>query len=148
MRDPRNIPDFRMPPPQPKSTPRELPFQKSTERLMKELVQVGSYEAIYLFNAEGLPMAKHVAKDDMLSERHAVEFAVLTGKLQKVVRRMSGLGPLRELMMEDETGKKLVFRFIQVFRQPAVLVLVIPAHRTYRGLANRLGLLIRKLSEE
>ncbi|MBN2355444.1 roadblock/LC7 domain-containing protein [candidate division KSB1 bacterium] len=127
--------------------PDEAPaMQKVLERMMKDLVQVGSYDAIFLFDAEGLPIAKHVARTQLLHERHAVELSVLIGKMQKVIRRMSALGPLREVMIEDEGGRKLVFRYLYILSQTAILVMVVPPHRTYRGLINRLCRTVQKVS--
>ncbi len=123
-----------------------LPFQLHIEREMKELVQVGGYDAIYLFNPEGLVLAAHVESESMLREGHAVEFSVMISKMQKVVRRMSGLSDLKEVVIEDQEGKRLVFRFLPVFAQPAILLMVIPAMRSYRGLANRLCRIIEQSS--
>lgn len=125
----------------------EQPFQKACEALMKEMVQVGSFDAILLFSAEGLALAKHVAREELLQEKRAVELSVLIGKMQKVIRHMSALDPLREILIEDQEGKKLVFRYLHIFEQTAILVFVIPPHRNYRGLANRLSKAITQIAQ-
>ncbi len=127
-------------------SPTDAPLQKTIERMMKDVLQLGSYDAIFLFDAEGLPMAKQIAHIELLPEPHAVELSVLIGKMQKVIRRMSALGPLREVLIEDTGGRKLIFRYLSIFSQIAILVLVVPPHRTYRGLVNRLCRSIEKLS--
>ncbi len=119
-----------------------LPFHEAVQREMRGMAQIGGFAAIYLFNQEGLILASHVAHNDLLKEDHAVEFAVMMAKLQKVIKKMSGLGPLKELVIEDGEGKRLVFRYLVVFGQSALLVLVVPAQRSYRGLANRLCRLV------
>jgi hypothetical protein len=119
-----------------------LPFQEAVQREMRGMVQIGGFAAIYLFNQEGLILASQVAHHELLKEDHAVEFAVMMAKLRKVIKKMSGLGPLKELVIEDGEGKRLVFRYLSVFGQTALLVLVVPAQRSYRGLANRLCRLI------
>ena len=119
-----------------------LPFQEVVRREMQGMVQVGGFAAAYLFNQEGLILASHVADAGLLKEQQAVEFAVMMAKMKKVIKKMSGLGPLKELILEDSVGKKIVFRYLSVFGQTALLVLVVPAQRSYRGLANRLCRLI------
>jgi len=59
-----------------------------------------------------------------------------------VIKKMSGLSPLKELVLEDDEGKRLVFRYLTLFGQTALLVMVVPAQRSYRALANRLCRLI------
>jgi len=123
-----------------------LPFQSRVEREMKQLVQLGGYEAIYLFNPEGLVLAASVAREAILREEQAVEFSVLIARMQKVVRRISELSDLKEQVIEDQEGKRLVFRFLKLFSQPALLLMVLPASRSYRGLANRLCRIIEQYS--
>lgn len=125
-----------------KETTAALPFHRAVYREMREMCQIGGFVAVYLFDQEGLPLISHVAHSGLLNEEHAVEFAVLMAKLKKVIKRMSGLGPLKELVIEDSDGKRLVFRFLQLFGQSVLLVLVVPAQRSYRGLASRLCRLI------
>ena len=119
-----------------------LPFQEAARREMQGMVQIGGFAAIYLFNHEGLLLASQVANTGLLREDHAVEFAVMMAKLKKVIKKMSGLSPLKELVLEDDEGKRLVFRYLTLFGQTALLVMVVPAQRSYRALANRLCRLI------
>ncbi|HNW59584.1 MAG TPA: hypothetical protein PKI62_07905 [bacterium] len=119
-----------------------LPFHEAARREMQESVQIGGFNAVYLFSREGLLLASHVASTGLLREDHAVEFAVMMAKLKQVVKKMSGLGALKELVIEDGEGRRIVFRYLAVFGQPALLVLVVPAQRSYRALANRLCRLI------
>ncbi len=119
-----------------------LPFHEAARREMQEMVRIGGFEAVYLFSREGLLLAEHVASSALLREDHAVEFAVMMARLKPVVKKMSGLGALKELVIEDDEGKRIVFRYLAVFGQTALLVLVVPAQRSYRGLANRLCRLI------
>jgi len=119
-----------------------LPFQEAARREMQGMVQIGGFAAIYLFNHEGLLLASQVANTGLLREDHAVEFAVMMAKLKKVIKKMSGLSPLKELVLEDGEGKRLVFRYLTLFGQTALLVMVVPAQRSYRALANRLCRLI------
>ncbi|HOC90436.1 MAG TPA: hypothetical protein PKI90_12885 [bacterium] len=119
-----------------------LPFQEAARREMQGMLQIGGFAAIYLFNHEGLLLASQVANTGLLREDHAVEFAVMMAKLKKVIKKMSGLSPLKELVLEDDEGKRLVFRYLTLFGQTALLVMVVPAQRSYRALANRLCRLI------
>jgi hypothetical protein len=119
-----------------------LPFQEAARREMQGMLQIGGFAAIYLFNHEGLLLASQVANTGLLREDHAVEFAVMMAKLKKVIKKMSGLSPLKELVLEDGEGKRLVFRYLTLFGQTALLVMVVPAQRSYRALANRLCRLI------
>jgi predicted regulator of Ras-like GTPase activity (Roadblock/LC7/MglB family) len=119
-----------------------LPFQEAARREMQGMVQIGGFAAIYLFSQEGLLLASQVASTGLLQEDHAVEFAVLMAKLKKVVKKMSGLGPLKELVIEDGENRRIVFRYLTLFGQTALLLLVVPSQRSYRGLANRLCRLI------
>ena len=119
-----------------------LPFQEAARREMQGMVQIGGFAAIYLFNHEGLLLASQVANTGLLREDHAVEFAVMMAKFKKVIKKMSGLSPLKELVLEDGDGRRLVFRYLTLFGQTALLLIVVPAQRSYRGLANRLCRLI------
>ncbi len=122
----------------------DQPFQMVIENLMQEIVHSGSYESACLFNAEGLPLSQYAGQQS-LSELRSVRISMMMHEVQKAIKNIGGLRQVKEIMVEDTDGKKIVFRFISFFGQTVILVVVVPAHKSYRGLTNRLTNTIAKL---
>ncbi len=122
----------------------DQPFQVIIENLMQEIVHSGSYESACLFNEEGLPLSQYAGQQS-LSELRSVRISIMMHEVQKAIKNIGGLQQVKEIMVEDVDSKKIVFRFISFFGQTAILVIVVPAHKSYRGLTNRLTNTIAKL---
>ncbi|MBN1543443.1 hypothetical protein JW992_14985 [candidate division KSB1 bacterium] len=110
-------------------------LQFELEAALGEIVRKGSYEAVFLFTEEGLILAQHNRRH-LLSEQRSTEFALLMNRLKKLIRSFGGLSRLKEIVMEDEYGKKLIFRFVPFMNQISVLVAVVPPRKSYRGLTH------------
>lgn len=124
----------------------EGPLQSIIESAMQEIVQKGHYESAFLFTTEGLLIAHYMHKA-ILAEQQAIEISMLMNRVQRMIKVMGGLAKINEIVVEDEFHKKLVFRFLTFFSQPAILVTVIPPRKAYRGLTNKLSHLITQLEE-
>jgi hypothetical protein len=122
----------------------ELSFQVMIENLMKEIVGSGNYESACLFNEEGLPLSQYAGQQSW-SDLRTVRISLMMQEVQKTIKSIAGLQQIKEIMVEDADAKKIVFRFITFFGQTAILVVVVPSRKSYRGLTNRLATLIAKL---
>lgn len=115
------------------------------EEFMKEVIGLGNYEMACLFSQEGLPMAE-VKGEDIVPEDRLVEMSILFQEIRRMADVMGGISELKELMLEGNNRRKIIFRFFHGFDQSLVLALVIPPKKTYRGLTNKLVRIIEKLS--
>ena len=118
--------------------------QQTIQNAMKEIVSQGSYESVFLFTDEGLEIARY-SRRDILQKKRVIEISLLMHKVQKIIRSIGNLANIKEIFVEDEFGKKLVFRFLLFFGQPIVLVAIVPPRKPYRGLSNQLEQLLASL---
>ena len=115
------------------------------EEYMNDVVGLGNYEMACLFSQEGLPMAE-VKGADVLPEDRLVEMSILFQDVRKMADVMGGISELKELILEGNNRRKIIFRFFEGFDQSLVLALVIPPKKTYRSLTNKLVRIIEKLN--
>ena len=115
--------------------------QAAIEKKMAEIVHAGSIEAAHLFSDEGLPIAQFAGEQNVERDRIA-EMAILLHEVRRMAGFMGGISRLREVTIEGENRRKIVFRFFQAFGQPAVLALVVPPNKAYRQRTNELEKLI------
>ena len=128
-----------------KAEAQELPLQDNIEAQMREIVNLGNYEGVYLYDKEGLLIAECNGK--LVNEEHRViQISLMVNKVKGFVHDLANLSELKEIMLEDIVGRKIIFRFIIFFGQPTILVAVVPTHKTYRGLTNRLSRAISNLT--
>lgn len=119
--------------------------QEWIEEYMHSVVGQGNYEMAYLFSQEGLPMAE-VKGEELIPEDRLVEISMLFQEIVKMADVMGGISELKEIMIEGNNARKIIFRFFDGFDQSLVLALVIPPRKTYRGLTNKLIRIIKKIS--
>lgn len=119
--------------------------QEIIEEYINEVVGRGNYETAYLLSHEGLPMAE-VKGENIVSEDRLVELSMLFQNVIKMADVMGGISELKEIMLEGNNGRRIIFRFFEGFEQPLVLALVIPPKKAYRGLTNKLVRTIQKIS--
>lgn len=120
--------------------------QELIEEFMKEVIGLGNYEMAYLFSQEGLPMAE-IKGEGLVSEDRLIEMSMLFQEIIKMADVMGGISELKEIMLEGNNRRKIIFRFFNGFDQSLILALVIPPKKTYRGLTNKLVRIIRKMSK-
>jgi hypothetical protein len=60
---------------------------------------------------------------------------------------MGGIDNIRELIIDGNNRRKIVFRFFHAFDQNLVLALIIPPRKPYRGLTNKLVRLVQQISQ-
>ena len=115
--------------------------QAAIESRMAEIVTAGNIEAAHLFSDEGLPIAQWASQQNVERDRIA-EMAIMLHELRRMAGVMGGISRLREVTIEGENRRKIVFRFFQAFEQQVVLAVVVPPNKTYRQRTNELEKLI------
>jgi predicted regulator of Ras-like GTPase activity (Roadblock/LC7/MglB family) len=115
--------------------------QAAIEKKMAEIVTAGSIEAAHLFSDEGLPIAQFASQQNVERDRIA-EMAILLHDVRRMAGVMGGISRLREVTIEGENRRKIVFRFFQAFEQQVVLAVVVPPNKAYRQRTNELEKLI------
>jgi len=101
---------------------------------LKALCQAGGFQAAFLTDHEGLPIAAAAPKRD--TEADAVFLALLHRAAQQV-RHMLNLARLDELSLVDGEGTRIVCRYLPVEEQSIFLVIITAADRPYRRLTSR-----------
>lgn len=120
--------------------------QEIIEEYLNEVKSQGNYETAFLFSQEGLPMAEVRGGSAVITEDRLIEMSVLFQEIRKMADVMGGISELREIVLEGNNKKKIIFRFFKGFDQTVVLALVIPPLKSYRGLTNKLLRIVQKLS--
>lgn len=131
----------------PELTPTKVP-QAAIEQKMAETVAAGVYEAAYLFSDEGLPIAHAVSANTQHVERDRIaEMAILFQDVRRMASLMGGISSLREVTIEGENRRKIVFRFFRAFEQQVILAVVVPPNKAYRQRTNELEKLVIGVSD-
>ncbi len=126
--------------------PTKVP-QVAIEQKMTETVASGIYEAAHLFSDEGLPIAQAVSTTSQNMERDRIaEMAILFQDVRRMASLMGGISRLREVTIEGENRRKIVFRFFRAFEQQVILAVVVPPNKAYRQRTNELEKLIMGVS--
>ena len=112
---------------------------------MAEVIKMGNFETAYLFSEEGLTLAQH-SIGEIVPEDRLVEMSVLFQEIKRMADVMGGISEIKELVLEGNNKRKIIFRFFNAFDQDVVLVLIIAPQKTYRGLTNKLIGLVKKVS--
>ncbi len=112
---------------------------------MSEIIKLGNFETAYLFSEEGLTLAQHTS-GEIVPEDRLVEMSVLFQEIKRMADVMGGISDIKELVLEGNNKRKIIFRFFNAFDQHVVLALIIAPQKKYRGLTNKLILLIQKVS--
>lgn len=117
--------------------------QVSIEKKMADILAVGTYEAAYLFSDEGLPIAQASSTNGQQVDRDRIaEMAILFHDVRRMASLMGGISRLREVLIEGENHRKIVFRFFQAFGQQVILAVVVPPQKAYKQRTNELEKLI------
>jgi len=117
--------------------------QEQIEDLMKSIVGQGNYETAYLLSDEGLVLA-FINEQGIITEDRIIEMSLLFQEIRKMADVMGNMSEIKELIVEGNSRRKIIFRFFDVYEQAYVLALVIPPKTSYRGLTNKLVRLIMK----
>ncbi|MCA9730809.1 MAG: hypothetical protein H6696_19230 [Deferribacteres bacterium] len=115
--------------------------QVEIETRMRDIVKFGSYEAVYLFSEEGLYLAK-AHSDDPLDEERLAEISLILNDVKRLANTLGKIQRLKEVFMEGDNFRKIIFRFFTAFGQNVVLAAVVAPHKTYRRYTNDLQRMI------
>lgn len=117
--------------------------QVSIEKKMADILAIGTYEASYLFSDEGLPIAQASSTNGQQVDRDRIaEMSILFHDVRRMASLMGGISRLREVIIEGENRRKIVFRFFQAFGQQVILAVVVPPQKAYKQRTNELEKLI------
>ncbi|NUM76633.1 hypothetical protein HUU40_19890 [candidate division KSB1 bacterium] len=117
--------------------------QFSIEQKMQSIVVLGNYEAAHLFSEEGLPIAQALSPTGQQVDRDRIaEMAIMFQDVSRMASVMGGISRLREVMIEGDNHRKIVFRFFKAFEQSVILAVVVPPSKTYKQKTNELEKLI------
>lgn len=117
--------------------------QFSIEQKMQSIVVLGNYEAAHLFSEEGLPIAQALSPEGQQVDRDRIaELAIMFQDVSRMASVMGGITRLREVMIEGDNHRKIVFRFFKAFDQSVILAVVVPPSKTYKQKTNELEKLI------
>jgi hypothetical protein len=115
--------------------------QKSPQFLiqdaMRAILDSGNYDMVHLFSSEGLPLAECYSNGVVPKDR-LVELSILFRELKQMADLMGKISNIKELILEGNNHRKVVFRFFRAFNQEVVLAIVVPPKKSYRGLTNSL----------
>jgi len=120
---------------------KQIAPQIAIEAKMQEIVQLGNFESVYLFSDEGLPLARATSVPQS-DEEQIAELSLMFNNLKNLASTIGGIERLREVLIEGENHKRVIFRFFRAFTNDVVLAAVIPPRKTYRKVANDLQRLI------
>jgi predicted regulator of Ras-like GTPase activity (Roadblock/LC7/MglB family) len=117
--------------------------QVTIEHKMAEILGLGTYEAAYLFSDEGLPIAQASNANGQQVDRDRIaELSILFHDVRRMASVMGGISRLREVIIEGENHRKIVFRFFNAFAQQVILAVVVPPQKAYKQRTNELEKLI------
>jgi len=117
--------------------------QLTIEKKMAEILGFGTYEAAYLFSDEGLPIAQASTTNGQQVDRDRIaELSILFHDVRRLASAMGGISRLREVIIEGENHRKIVFRFFNAFGQQVILAVVVPPQKAYKQRTNELEKLI------
>jgi predicted regulator of Ras-like GTPase activity (Roadblock/LC7/MglB family) len=117
--------------------------QVTIENKMAEILGLGTYEAAYLFSDEGLPIAQASNANGQQVDRDRIaELSILFHDVRRMASVMGGISRLREVIIEGENHRKIVFRFFNAFGQQVILAVVVPPQKAYKQRTNELEKLI------
>jgi len=117
--------------------------QVTIENKMAEILGLGTYEAAYLFSDEGLPIAQASNTNGQQVDRDRIaELSILFHDVRRMASVMGGISRLREVIIEGENHRKIVFRFFNAFGQQVILAVVVPPQKAYKQRTNELEKLI------
>lgn len=124
-----------------------LPPQSVIEERMQEIIYLGNYEAAFLFNYEGLPLAQ-ASNSSNVNQAGMVEISLMLKQVQQVANSVADINGLKEIIIEGLNKRKVVFRFFQLFDQTTILAVVVTPRRSYRDLTNRLVKVVKEVMSE
>lgn len=117
--------------------------QELIETKMADILGQGTYEAAYLFSDEGLPIAQASNAEGQQVDRDRIaELSILFHDVRRMAAVMGGISSLREVIIEGENQRKIVFRFFNAFGQQVILAVVVPPKKSYKQRTNELERLV------
>ncbi len=120
--------------------------QTMIEAEMAKVIEYGNFELAHLFSEEGLLLAE-AQQSGAIDRDSLIEVALHFQELRKTSNILDDVLKIKEVVMEGEKARKLVFRFFKAFDQLVVLALIIPPRKSYRKFTNNLVRLIQEVSE-
>lgn len=127
-----------------KETNAVLSPQEKIEAEIRNVVDLGNYEAGFLFSEEGLPLVQ-VSAGSPCSGDELLEIALSLQQPKEKLDALEGFSIVKEILVLGGSRRKLVFRYFQAFEQVVILAIVVPPGKTYRAYTNRIVRTIREV---
>lgn len=120
-----------------KQTNTVLSPQEKIEAEIRKVIDLGNYEAGFLFSAEGLPLVQ-VSAGSPYSGDELLEIALSLQQAKKSCDALEGFSMSKEISILGASRRKLIFRYFQAFEQLVILAVVVPPGKTYKAYTNRI----------
>lgn len=125
----------------------DLPPQLAMEDFIEKAVALGRYEHAFLLSEDGLLMAGDHS-DDRAMQDLLIELTGFLREVKKMAEMVGGIHQLKEIVIEGDNSKKIIFRFFSAFQQVVALAAVIPEKQSYRSVTNKLIRSVDKISTD
>lgn len=125
----------------------ELPPQLAMEDFIQKAVAMGRYEHAFLLSEEGLLLAGDNSDNHMMQDL-LIELTGFLREVKKMAETVGGIRQLKEIVIEGDNSKKIIFRFFSAFQQVVALAAVIPEKKSYRSVTNKLIRSVDKIATD
>lgn len=123
----------------------KLPPQMAMEEFIQKAVAIGRYEHAFLLSEEGLLLAGDHS-DNRIMQDLLIELTGFLREVKKMAETVGGIRQLKEIVIEGDTSKKIIFRFFPAFQQVVALAAIVPEKKSYRSVTNKLIRSVDKIS--
>ena len=125
----------------------EVPLPSAIADHLQNTLTTGHFQSICIYSHEGLPIAS-IGDADAQLENNLLEVALMALEIGKISSQISELGNLHEVVVEGVGKTRFVYRTIAFLDRSALLAVVVPARKAYRGAINRLQKAVARLNAE
>ena len=116
---------------------KSLPPQEALELFIREAIAIGKYQNVFLFSEDGLLLAGDHTKSNKTQDL-LIEITGILRDIKTMAENLGGIQNLKEIAIEGENYKRIIFRFFNAFQQSVALAAIVPERTSYRGITNRL----------
>jgi len=115
----------------------DVALHSAIDSLLETALAAGHFQALYLYSMDGLPIARAGDLDIRLGNG-LLEVALIILEIKNAGARPGGPEDLYEVVVEGTNKVRFIYRMVNFLDRPALLAVIIPTRRAYRGVVNRL----------
>ncbi len=119
----------------------EPSIQVRIESIMKNYVEEGRWESIFLFSSEGFLMAKY-GISQIYNEEKLLEFSF---SLIDTVKLLGNEPPVKEIIIRGKEKKILIFRYFHALEDDLIIAAIISGKKGYKRALSKVIKLISSL---